>query len=92
MPAQSREPRTAPPLAVPPAEAARLLSLSLARLYRLMRDGELQSYLDGRTRRITTASIHDYIARRLSAARTGGWQQWAHHPHQREQCESTSVE
>jgi hypothetical protein len=40
----------------------------MSRLYRLMRSGELPSYWDGRARRITVASIHDYVARRLADA------------------------
>jgi hypothetical protein len=36
--------------------------------YQLLASGELQSFLDGRARKITVASIHDLIARRLAAA------------------------
>ena len=61
---------TPAPLAVPPAEVARLLSLSVSRIYQLMRRGELQSYEDGRTRRITMVSVHAYIARRLAVAKS----------------------
>jgi hypothetical protein len=42
----------------------------MSRLYRLMRSGELPSYWDGRARRITVASIHDYVAQRLADANT----------------------
>jgi|SRR5262249_49940392 len=61
--------RTVPitPLAVSPLEAARLLSLGESRIYELMRTGALVSYRDGRARRITMASIHDHMARRLAA-------------------------
>ena len=58
------------PLAVPPRDACRLLSIGQSRLYALMRSGELPSYWDGRARRITVAAIHDYIARRLADADT----------------------
>jgi excisionase family DNA binding protein len=54
------------PLAVPPLEAARLLSLGMTKIYRLMRTGELVSYRDCRARRITTESIHAHMARRLA--------------------------
>jgi excisionase family DNA binding protein len=54
------------PLAVPPLEAARLLSLGMTKIYRLMRAGELESYRDGRARRITMRSIHNHMARRLA--------------------------
>ena len=58
------------PLAVPPRDACRLLSIGMSRLYRLLRAGELPSYWDGRARRIPVASIHDYVARRLADANT----------------------
>ena len=61
------------PLAVPPQEAARLLSLGMWRIYQLMRTGELVSYRDGRARRITMASIHDRMARQIAAASADGW-------------------
>jgi excisionase family DNA binding protein len=70
------------PLAVPPRDACGLLSLSMSRLYDLLRAGELQSYGDGRTRRITMASIHAYIARRLADS-AGGWRTWPHNPQSR---------
>src|SRR5262249_7108106 len=54
------------PLAVKPLEAARLLSLSLTKIYMLMRSGELRSYRDGRARRIMMSSIHEHMARRLA--------------------------
>jgi len=63
-----------PPLAVPAKEAARLLSLSLSRLYELLRNGELQSYADGYSRRVTMASIHQYVERRLADS-GGSWRQ-----------------
>jgi excisionase family DNA binding protein len=63
----SREEKQAP-LAVPPLEAARMLSLGLTRLYRLMRSGELDSFHSGRSRRITVRSIEAYVARQLDAA------------------------
>lgn len=56
------------PLAVPPRDACRLLSIGQSRLYSLMRSGELPSYWDGRARRITVAAIHEYIARRVADA------------------------
>jgi len=63
----SREQKQAP-LAVPPLEAARMLSLGLSRLYYLMRTGELDAFHSGRSRRITVASIQNYIGRQLDAA------------------------
>ena len=63
---RAQPPPSVAPLAVPPLEAARLLSLGMTKIYRLMRAGELVSYRDGRARRITTASIHEHMARRLA--------------------------
>jgi len=57
---------TPAPLAVPPREACLMLSVGMSRLYKLLRTGELESYLDGRARRITTASIHQRMARQIA--------------------------
>ena len=76
-------PPSVTPLAVPPREACRLLSLGISRIYALMRAGELDSYGDGRARRITVASIHGYVARRLADAEAGGWRTWRHNPQAR---------
>jgi excisionase family DNA binding protein len=66
--------RTAPistadidPLVVTPRAACRLLSLGNTRLYELIRRRELDSYRDGRARRITMASIRAYVARHFPA-------------------------
>jgi excisionase family DNA binding protein len=56
---------------VPPLEAGRLLSFSLTKVYELMRTGELASFMDGRSRRVTVESIHHYIARQLARADDG---------------------
>jgi excisionase family DNA binding protein len=58
-----------PPIAVPPIEAARMLSLGLSRLYQLMRAGELEDFHSGRSRRITVRSIEAYVARQLAHSR-----------------------
>jgi len=71
-----------PPLAVPPREAGRLLSVGMSRLYQLMRTGELESYRDGRSRRITMASIQKRIARQLADS-AGEWQQINPQPQRR---------
>jgi excisionase family DNA binding protein len=49
------------PLVVSPREACRLLSVGLTRLYEILNAGELDSFLVGRSRRMTVASIHAYI-------------------------------
>jgi hypothetical protein len=55
------------PLVVKPKEARRMLACSHTRIYELMNAGEIQSFTDGRSRKITVASIHHYIAKRLAA-------------------------
>jgi len=57
------------PLAVPPRVAWHLLGCGNTHGYALISDGELESYLDGRSRKITVHSIKAYIARRLAANR-----------------------
>ena len=56
------------PLVVRPCVAWRLLGCGNAYGYRLIGAGELESYLDGRARKITIESIHRYIERRLAEA------------------------
>src|SRR5262245_56124830 len=70
----ARPSRSMPPLAVPPREASRLLSVGMSRLYQLMRTGELESYRDGRSRRITMTSIQKRMARQLADS-AGEWRQ-----------------
>jgi hypothetical protein len=53
------------PLVVKPKGACRMLDCGITRLYELIGAGELQTFLDGRSRKITVASIAAYIARRL---------------------------
>ena len=75
-------------LAVPPREAGRLLSLGLSEVYERMRNGELESYQDGRARRITMKSIHTYLARRLAAS-AEGWKQITPQPRHRGRQQSS---
>jgi len=56
------------PLVVKPRVAWKMLSCSNTRGYELIAAGELQSYRDGRSRKITVESIQRYITRRLSPA------------------------
>jgi excisionase family DNA binding protein len=58
------------PLVVRPRQACEMLSIGLTRLYELLNEGALESYLHGGSRRITIASIHAYIDRNLTAGRT----------------------
>jgi hypothetical protein len=67
MPAQSAKqaPRDPVPLVVKPAAAMAMLSVSRTRLYELLNAKELESFKDGASRKITVASIREYVARRL---------------------------
>jgi hypothetical protein len=53
------------PLVVKPRVAWKLLSCGNTKGYELLQSGELESFLDGGSRKITMASIHRYIERRL---------------------------
>ena len=55
------------PLAVSPRECCRLLGIKTTRFYQLLAAGELETYLDGRARRVTMRSIRARIARLLAA-------------------------
>jgi excisionase family DNA binding protein len=61
-----------------------MLRVSLSHIYGLMRRGELQSYLDGRSRRITVASINAYVARQLAIADAVEWDAQQAHRRERE--------
>jgi hypothetical protein len=56
----------AAPLVVSPHVACTILNIGTTRLYQLIGAGELDTYLDGRARKITIASIHRRIARLLA--------------------------
>jgi hypothetical protein len=53
-------------LVVSPRHARYLLDVGNTRLYELLAANELDSFLDGRSRKITVESIHRYISRRLA--------------------------
>jgi excisionase family DNA binding protein len=53
------------PLVVSPKEACRLLSCGPTKLYELIEAGEVESYLDGRSRKITMDSIRRRVKRCL---------------------------
>ena len=54
------------PLLVKPKVAWNLLGCGNTRGYELLAAGELESFLDGSSRKITMASIRRYIERRLA--------------------------
>jgi hypothetical protein len=56
-------------LVVSPRHARRLLDTGNTRLYELLAAGELDSFLEGRSRKITVESIHRFIDRRLAHER-----------------------
>ena len=55
------------PLVVKPKIAWKMLACSNTHGYELIATGELESFRDGRSRKIVVASIHRLIARRLAA-------------------------
>jgi excisionase family DNA binding protein len=56
------------PLVVTPREACKLLRIGNTRLYRLLGTKAIDSYNDGRARRIPLSSIRNYVARRIEAS------------------------
>jgi hypothetical protein len=58
-------------LLVCPKRACHLLDCGTTHLYELIDGGELESFLDGRSRKIVVASIHRLIAKRLADKQAG---------------------
>jgi excisionase family DNA binding protein len=56
-------------LSVGPRKAQIGLDIGHTRLYELVNNGELESYKDGRSRKITVRSIEAYLERKLEAER-----------------------
>jgi excisionase family DNA binding protein len=54
------------PLVASPNQAMKALLVSRSTLYALINSGELKSYTEGKSRRITVKSIAEYIERRLA--------------------------
>ena len=57
------------PLVVSPARAKAMLDCGTTRLYELIAAGELQSFRDGKSRKITVASIKARVARMVAENR-----------------------
>jgi hypothetical protein len=55
------------PLVATVNETMVALKIGRAKTYELINSGELESYLEGASRKVLWASIHDYIQRRLAA-------------------------
>jgi hypothetical protein len=47
----------------------RVIDVGPTKFYQLIEDGELETYLEGRSRKVVVASIDAYIERKLKAAR-----------------------
>jgi hypothetical protein len=75
---RNRESENAKPLLVRPKNAWRMLGCGNTHGYQLLAAGQLDSFLDGHSRKITVESIHRYIERRLSEQQ-GGRGRGAHH-------------
>lgn len=54
------------PLVASPNQTMRAIQVSRKKLYELINTGELESYTEGKSRRIVVKSINDYIERRPS--------------------------
>jgi hypothetical protein len=67
MPVSSTTPADVGPLVVKPKVAWQMLACSNTRGYELLAAGALDSFLDGRSRKITVESIHRYIAQRVAS-------------------------
>jgi hypothetical protein len=57
------------PLGVSPRETGQLLNIGNTRVWQLIKSGELESYKEGRSTKITTESIRVRHARQLADAR-----------------------
>jgi excisionase family DNA binding protein len=63
-------------LVVSPKAACRMLACSLTRLYELLNSKEIQSYRDGKSRRILVASLKSYVARQCAVEETKPSRGW----------------
>jgi hypothetical protein len=57
------------PLVVSPRRARLMLDCGNTRLYELISAWELETFKDGKSRKITVASIRAYIARKIESSR-----------------------
>jgi hypothetical protein len=58
------------PLVVSPRRARLMLDCGNTRLYELIAARELESFKDGKSRKIVVASIKAYVARKIEASRS----------------------
>lgn len=59
------------PVVVVPSQACVLLSIGMTRCYELMNCGALESFKDGKSRKITVRSIEAYVQSRLQGTNGG---------------------
>lgn len=57
------------PLAVPPKAAFQMLGVGTTKGYQLMNSGQLDAFKIGRATRITTESVHAFVARSIAEQR-----------------------
>jgi hypothetical protein len=57
-------------LVVSPRRARHMLDCGNTRLYELLKNKQLDSFLDGRSRKITVESIRRYVALQVSGGQT----------------------
>lgn len=53
------------PLAVSPKDAFAAIGVGVTKGYELINSGELESFMLGRSRRVTTESVRAFVARQL---------------------------
>jgi hypothetical protein len=58
------------PIAVGPKAACRMIDCGPTRMFDLIKTGEVESYKDGKSRKILVKSLLDYVERRLRETRT----------------------
>src|SRR5450631_3554803 len=54
-------------ISISPKNARKVIGCGNTRFYELLNSGEIQSYTDGRSRKVLVASLRDYVARQLTA-------------------------
>lgn len=63
-------------LVVSPKKAASILDVGLTRVYELINEGAIESYRDGKSRKLIVASLKAYIARQIEAEATKQRKGW----------------
>ena len=79
------------PLAVSPRQACLLLGIGNTRLYQLIGNGDLVAYKEGRSRRITMASIRDRVTRLAGAGLDSDAPQPRHRGRPRKRTDATAA-